>query len=72
MALKAEDFDKLRQQAKDLIEPEIGNGYKAISLTRHLFLDIINDMEKISNMITETKVDLTKHDEHGAIALGDR
>ena len=69
MALKAEDFDKLRQQAKNLLEPEVGNGYKAISLTRQLFMDIINDMEKIQGMITEAKVDLTKHDKHGRVKM---
>jgi hypothetical protein len=67
MTLKAEDFDKLRKQAKELLEPEVGNGHKAISLTRHLFLDIINDMEKIQGMITETKIDLTKHDDSGRV-----
>ena len=71
MALKAKDFDKLRQQAKNLVEPEIGNGYRAISLTRQLFLDIINDMEKIQGMIVETKVDLTKHDENGKVTMPD-
>ena len=71
MTLKAADFDKLRKRAKDLLGPEVGNGHKAISLTRHLFLDIINDMEKIQGMITETKIDLTKHDENGKVTMPD-
>jgi len=70
MALKPEDFDKLRKQASE-IDSKLRNHIDFIQasfLTKQLFLDIINDMEKIQGMITETKIDLTKHDEYGRVA----
>ena len=53
-----EHFDNLRKQALEI---------QASTLTRALFLDVINSMEKIHNKITQVKVDLKCHDEHGRV-----
>jgi hypothetical protein len=58
MKFSPEHFDDLRTKARDI---------HASNLTRNLLASIINDMEKISNMITQAEVDLTKHDENGAV-----
>ena len=70
MALKAEDFDRLRETAEGICDPVVTEAYRDI-IVKRLFLDIINDMEKIQGMIIETKIDLTKHDENGKVTMPD-
>ena len=62
MKLSPEHFDDLRTKARAL---------DASNLTRSLFASVINDMEKIHNMITETEIDICKHDENGAVCCDD-
>ncbi|MBW2411899.1 MAG: hypothetical protein JRF72_19055 [Deltaproteobacteria bacterium] len=62
MKFTPEHFDDLRCKARDI---------NASNLTRNLFASIINDMEKIHNMIVETEIDLTRHDENGAVVCDD-
>jgi hypothetical protein len=60
MKFTPEHFDDLRTKARDLA---------ASNLTRSLLAEIINDMEKINNMITEHPVNLKCHDENGAVCV---
>jgi hypothetical protein len=60
MKFAPEHFDDLRTKAGNL---------HASNLTRSLFKDIINDMEKLSNMITAAEVDICRHDENGAVCV---
>ena len=62
MKLGPEHFDDLRCKARDI---------SASNLTRNLFASIINDMERIHNMIAEHPVNLRCHDENGAVRCDD-
>lgn len=62
MKFSPEHFDDLRTKAR---------GLDASILTRSLFASVINDMEKIHNLIVSTEVDLTRHDENGAVICDD-
>lgn len=59
MKFSAKHFDKLREKASFVSGP----------MERKLFLSVIKDMEKITNMITQAKVDIRQHDCHGRVEL---
>lgn len=58
-----EHFDKLREETKGL-----KNTKRSL---KSLILIIIDDLEKIQNQITETHIDLRRHNKCGAVKLDD-
>jgi uncharacterized coiled-coil DUF342 family protein len=56
-----EHFDKLRKEIKDL-----KNTKRAL---KSVILKIVCDLERIQNQMTETEIDIRRHDKHGAVDI---
>lgn len=66
MLFKTDHFDQLREQLKTLPDLELRAGNRQVlSILR----DLIDGQEKLYRKLTETPVDITKHDEHGRVKL---
>lgn len=68
MAIQIDYFDNLRSKVKSL--PGLQD-HKGGDHIKALFLELIGNQEMLWNKLTAAEIDITKHDEHGAVAMED-